>query len=93
MPALLTSPASPPSTGASPADAETLRVASAKRESTLVARAALAGITVDRIEADNGRPRWCASRLHLTRAFDSLDDLERWLDMAAGRAATVAGVR
>lgn len=55
-----------------------------KVEATLIARAALAGVVVTRIEADNGAPQWVASRWALTRAFDSLQQLGAWLDRVTG---------
>lgn len=76
-----------------PAEAEASRAVDAKRESTAIARAALAGVTVHRSQTEAGRVEWIASRWALTRAFSSLDELERWLDMVTGQASVGAGVR
>lgn len=87
------SASSSPACPTSPADAEASRAADAKREATAVARAALAGVTVHRSQTEAGGVEWIASRWALTRAFGTLDELERWLDMVAGRASVGAGVR
>lgn len=55
---------------------------SLKRESTLVARGALAGFVIVRTNADDGRTVWVMSRWAMTRQFDSLDEVERWLDQS-----------
>lgn len=56
-----------------------------KCEATLIARAALAGVTVLGSRDDRGRPEWIATKWHLTRAFASLDELDGWLDRIGGR--------
>lgn len=55
-----------------------------KRAATLIARAALGGIVVHELTADDGRPEWIATRWAMTRAFRDLDDFERWLDFVVG---------
>jgi hypothetical protein len=47
----------------------------AKALATLQARAAMAGVQVDPIEADDGRHVFIVSRWNLTRQCDALDDL------------------
>jgi len=54
--------------------------ADTKRLSTLVARGALLGVIVHRIESDFGGEELIASRWSLTKAFSSLDALEAWLN-------------
>ena len=70
-----------------PCSTETIARVAAKAEATLVARAALAGVVVTRIEADNGAPQWVASKWALCRAFDSLEQLSSWVDRVTGKAA------
>lgn len=73
--------------GHAPNKPATVHSISAKAEATLIARAALAGVVVVRIEADDGRPQWIASRWALTRSFDNLDQLGAWLDRVTGTPA------
>lgn len=51
-----------------------------KRFANAAARAALAGVT---LIADS-TPRFLASRWGLMRVFDSLEAVERWLDLVTG---------
>jgi hypothetical protein len=44
-------------------------------------------VTVHRSPTETGAVEYIASRWALTRAFGSLDELERWLDMVTGRKA------
>lgn len=55
-----------------------------KREATLMAVAALKGITITPIEDDRGRRIYIASRWSLTRQCDTLDDLTDWLERVTG---------
>jgi hypothetical protein len=55
-----------------------------KREATLLAIAALKGITITPIETDNGKRAYIASRWSLTRQCDSLDQLTDWLERVTG---------
>lgn len=56
-----------------------------KLESKWFAVAAMAGITVVPIEADNGKRVYVVSRWALTKQIDSLDDLASWLERTTGR--------
>lgn len=56
----------------------------AKKLATATARAALAGITLQVIEGDDGRPEMVASRWALSKRFNDLADVERWLDQVTG---------
>lgn len=58
-----------------------------KREATARARAALAGVTMARIENDAGRMVYIVSRWAMTRELEDLDAVEAWLDRVAGSAA------
>lgn len=58
-----------------------------KEFATAQARAALAGVTLYRIEADNGQPAYVVTRWALTRQFEDLQQVDRWLDMVSGKAA------
>jgi hypothetical protein len=58
-----------------------------KRFDTLAARAALIGVTVHRIENDWAGEEYIASRWALTKAFNSLDALETWLNRVTGKTA------
>lgn len=58
----------------------------AKLLANATARAALAGITLHHLEGDFGRPVFVATRWALTKQFDSLEDVERWLDRVNGGA-------
>ncbi len=62
--------------------------ADAKRLCTLIARAALVGVIVHRIESDFGGEEFIASRWALTKAFSNMDALDAWLDRVAGKKAT-----
>lgn len=59
----------------------------AKRLSTLIARAALVGVIVHRIESDFGGEELIASRWALTKSFSNMDALEAWLDRVTGKPA------
>ena len=61
-----------------------------KRLSSAIARAALIGVIVHRIESDFGGEEFIASRWALTKAFSSLDALEAWIDRVAGPKARLA---
>lgn len=50
-----------------------------KEAATLQAKAALAGVRVDPIEADDGELVWCVSRWALTRQCESLDEVRELL--------------
>jgi hypothetical protein len=56
-----------------------------KRLTTLVARAALAGITLHRIQGDFVPLIYIVSRWSLTREFHRLDDVEAWLNLVTGK--------
>jgi hypothetical protein len=60
-----------------------------KRLSTLMARAALAGIVVHGLENDHGQPVYIVSHWALTRELDSLDELQEWLERVTGDAHAV----
>jgi hypothetical protein len=62
-------------------DAESAR----KRVATARARLALVGVMLRETEADNGRPTWIAIEGALTRSFDGVVKLERWVDLRTGR--------
>lgn len=57
-----------------------------KTFATLQARAALQGITLHRLEGDDGRPLYIATRWAMTKQFDGLGDVEIWLDEVVGGA-------
>ncbi len=76
----------PPCSSARSTDADAGARPAWKAEADLIARAALAGVRVIRSTADNGQPEWIASRWNLTRAFGSLEELERWLAVVVGAA-------
>lgn len=59
----------------------------AKRLATLIARAALVGVIVHRIETDFGGEEFIASKWALTKAFSTIDALEAWIDRVAGKVA------
>lgn len=59
-----------------------------KRFATAQARAALAGVTVELIEGDDGAPELIASRWALTKRFGDLAELEAWLDRVTGMQTT-----
>ena len=56
-----------------------------KQAATLKARAALRGIVLIESADDRGRPEWIATWNAMTKAFDSLDDVGRWLGIVEGR--------
>lgn len=58
----------------------------AKRLATAIARGALHGIIIHRIESDFGGEEFVASKWALCKAFSSLDALEAWLDRVTGKA-------
>ena len=58
--------------------------AQAKRFATAQARGALAGVILTRIEADNGRPMFVASKWAMTKCFDNIGVVDAWLDRACG---------
>jgi hypothetical protein len=58
-----------------------------KTFANLRARAALAAIELYQIEGDNGRPILIATRWALTKQFESLSEVEAWLDRVTGRRA------
>ncbi|MEO8022098.1 hypothetical protein [Polaromonas sp.] len=58
-----------------------------KRYATMQARAALAGVTLQRIEDDRGREVFIVSRWAMTREIATLDDVEAWLARIEGRCA------
>lgn len=59
-----------------------------KRLATLVARAALAGVTLHHTEGDFVPDLYIVSRWALTREFTDLDAVERWLDAVTGERAS-----
>ena len=61
-----------------------IKAADAKRLSTAQARAALRSMTLNRIEADDGRPMYVATFHALTRSFRDLAEVEAWLAMVDG---------
>lgn len=58
-----------------------------KRLSTLIARAALVGVIVHRVETDFGGEEFIATKWALTKAFSSLDALDAWLTRVTGKAS------
>lgn len=58
----------------------------AKRLSTLIARAALVGVIVSRVESDWAGEEFIATKWALTKTFSSMDGLEAWLDRVDGKA-------
>lgn len=56
-----------------------------KRVATARARGALRGIVLIESRDDRGQLEWIASLHAMTKAFSSLDDLERWLDRIEGK--------
>lgn len=51
----------------------------AKRLASATARAALRGIVLHSLEADDGGLLLIATQFHLTKSFNSLDEVEAWL--------------
>jgi hypothetical protein len=64
---------------------ETASEAGAKRLATLVARTALVGVIVHRIETDFGGEEFVASRWALTEAFSNMDAFEAWLNRVTAK--------
>lgn len=62
----------------------------AKRLCTLIARAALVGVTVHRIESDFGGEEFIASKWALCKSFSTMDALEAWLDRVVGKSPRFA---
>jgi len=58
----------------------------AKRVATATAQAALRGIALHRIEADDGRPLFVATRDYLTASFTDISAVEAWLTQIGGIA-------
>lgn len=58
------------------------RISDAKRFSTLQARAALSGITLQRIDGDNCQPEYIATIGAVTTRLDTLDEAEAWIERA-----------
>jgi hypothetical protein len=56
----------------------------AKRLATCQARAARRGMTLHRIESDDGKPLFVATFFALTRHFDDIGQVELWLDRVDG---------
>lgn len=53
-----------------------------KHLATLQATAALAGIALQRIEGDNGRPEYIATIGAVTTRLATLDEAEAWIERA-----------
>ena len=70
--------------------ASTLAPFDMKRWSTLQAQLALAGFAAVRIESDDGSPLVVVSRWALTRSFESLDELARFVGRATRVGAPAA---
>jgi hypothetical protein len=62
-----------------PRDKFRVTAAAYKLAATVQAKAALAGVRVESIEADDGALVWFVSRWSLTRQCDSLDDVRALL--------------
>jgi hypothetical protein len=60
-------------------------ISSTKRTATAKARLALRGVVLTQIDGDDCRPRWIATQGALTRSFDDLVELERWVDLVDGK--------
>ena len=58
-----------------------------KQLHTARARASLRGVALTRIEGDDGRPLYIASRQALCRSFDDIGQVEVWLDKVEGEVA------
>jgi hypothetical protein len=54
---------------------------------TQQARAACAGILLHQLDGDFGSPIFIATRLALTRQFDTLHEVRAWLDRVTGKAS------
>lgn len=57
-----------------------------KRLCTLNAQAALAGVTLHKLDGDFGVPIYVASRWAMTKQLESLDEVEAWLARVTGKA-------
>lgn len=55
-----------------------------KQFATLAARAALAGVSLYRIDDDRGKEVFVVSTWVLTRELRSLAEVEKWLDRVSG---------
>ena len=55
-----------------------------KQLATLCARAALAGIALNAIEDDYGSTVFIVSRWAMTRRFETIKDVDDWLDSVTG---------
>lgn len=58
-----------------------------KRFATLQAQAALVGVQLHRIDGDDGRPSYIATKWAMTASFGSLDETAAWLRRFAGVSA------
>ena len=56
-----------------------------KRLCTLQAGAALAGVTLHKLDGDFGVPIYVASRWAMTKQLESLDEVEAWLVRVTGK--------
>lgn len=56
-----------------------------KPAATAVARAALRGIVLIESIDERGRPEWIASWNAMVKAFDTLAEVETWLDRVEGK--------
>lgn len=61
----------------------------AKRYENCRARCALAGVALVRSTDDRDRPVYVVSRWGLTKQLDSVEAVERWLEMVTGQRAEV----
>ena len=58
--------------------------------SKLIGRCDLAGVMLIASDDDSGRPVYIVAEGTYSRQIDSLQDLERWVEMRAGKALGVA---
>ncbi|ABE42918.1 hypothetical protein [Polaromonas sp. JS666] len=58
-----------------------------KAFATQQARAAIAGVSLHRLEDDRGREVFIVSRWAMTRELPSLDAVSAWLDAVTGKTA------
>lgn len=61
-----------------------------KQFSTCQARAALRGVMLSRIESDDGKHLFVATFHALTKSFDDLAEVERWLERVDGKRVGAA---
>ena len=61
-----------------------------KREATVTARCALAGVTLIPSTDDRDRRVYIVSRWAMCRQLDSLEAVEKWLEMVTGKAVEAA---